>query len=51
MNKNMDKNKPAFGSSEKKLEPKKQELFPGPGQYDINSYYNWITRTYNILFS
>ena len=51
MNKNTDKNKPAFGSSEKKLEPKKQELFPGPGQYDINSYYNWITRTYNILFS
>lgn len=51
MNKNMDKNKPPFGSSEKKLGPKKLELFPGPGQYDINSYYNWITRTYNILFS
>ena len=51
MNKNSDKNKPPFGSSEKKLEPKKMEIFPGPGQYDINSYYNWITRTYNILFS
>ena len=51
MNKSTDKNKPPFGSSEKKLETKKQELSPGPGQYDVNLYYNWITRTYNILFS
>ena len=51
MNKNLEKRKPPFGSSEKKSEPKKRELFPGPGQYDINSYYNWITRTYNTLFS
>ena len=42
--------RPAFGSSGNKFENVKQTLSPGPGQYDINSYYNWITRTYNILF-
>ena len=51
MNKSIkDENKPPFGSSEKKLETKKQDFYPGPGQYDPNLYYNWITRTYNILF-
>ena len=54
-NLNKGKNKlkgirPAFGSSGNKFENVKQTLSPGPGQYDINSYYNWITRTYNILF-
>ena len=51
MNKSTDKNKPPFGSSDKKLKTKIQEISPGPGQYDVNLYYNWITRTYNILFS
>lgn len=50
VNKSVDK-KPPFGSSEEKLQFKKKDLSPGPGYYDINSYYNWITRTYNILFS
>ena len=53
LNKNKNKLKgirPAFGSSRDKFENVKQTLSPGPGQYDINSYYNWITRTYNILF-
>ena len=51
LNKNEENNKPPFGSSEKKLGTKKMDQFPGPGQYEVNSYYNWITRTYNILFS
>ena len=46
----LDNIKPPFGSSEKKLKDKKQELYPGPGQYNIDSYSNWITRTYNVLF-
>ena len=51
-NKNGDVTKlPPFGSSEKKLQGKQQDTSPGPGQYDINLYNNWITRTYNILFS
>ena len=48
---NICENKPPFGSSEKKLEFKKKDIYPGPGQYNVDSYYNWITRTYNILFS
>ena len=52
VNKNGDNTKaPPFGSSEQKLKDKQQITSPGPGQYDVNSYYNWITRTYNILFS
>ena len=50
LNKNKDKGRPPFGSSQSKSEIKKKELYPGPGQYDINSYYNWITRTFNNLF-
>ena len=53
LNKNKNKLKgirPPFGSNETKFENVKQTISPGPGQYDINSYYNWITRTYNILF-
>lgn len=42
--------KPPFGSSEIKETNKKPKVTLGPGEYDINSYYNWITRTYNILF-
>ena len=42
--------RPAFGSSQNKFENNKQGLYPGPGQYEINSYHNWITRTYNVLF-
>ena len=49
-NKSKESIRPAFGSSENKFENIKQDLKPGPGQYDINSYYNWITRTYNVLF-
>ena len=45
LNKNEENNKPPFGSSEKKLGTKKMDQFPGPGQYEVNSYYNWITRT------
>ena len=42
--------RPPFGVGENKYENNKQNLCPGPGQYNINSYYNWITRTYNVLF-
>ena len=42
--------KPPFGSSELKETNKKPKVTLGPGEYDINSYYNWITRTFNILF-
>ena len=42
--------KPPFGSSELKETNKKPKITLGPGEYDINSYYNWITRTFNILF-
>ena len=54
---NVDKNKnnqnvnAPFGSSIKnKFEKDKEDETPGPGQYNINSYYNWLTRTYNVLF-
>jgi len=42
--------KPPFGSSDLKETNKKPKVTLGPGEYDINSYYNWITRTFNILF-
>ena len=54
---NVDKNKKnqnikaPFGSSRKnKFENTRQDFSPGPGQYNINSYYNWLTKTYNVLF-
>ena len=57
--KDMNKNKknedntksPPFGSGEQKFQDREQIISPGPGHYDINLYHNWITRTYNILFS
>ena len=53
INKSKNKNKqtirPPFGIGENKFENNKQ-IYPGPGDYDINSYYYWITRTYNVLF-
>ena len=51
-NKNRNKKiiRPPFGIGEDKFENNKQNVYPGPGEYDINSYYNWITRTYNVLF-
>ena len=42
--------KPPFGNSDLKETNKKPKVTLGPGEYDINSYYNWITRTFNILF-
>ena len=42
--------RPPFGSSENKFENSKHAIYPGPGQYDLSSYYNWVTRTYNVLF-
>ena len=39
-----------FGSNVPRKDLQKQESFPGPGHYDINFYYNWINKTYNILF-
>ena len=52
MNKNKNKQiiRPPFGIGENKFENNKQTVYPGPGEYDINSYYKWITRTYNVLF-
>ena len=50
-NKNNQNINAPFGSSSKdKFENNRQDLTPGPGQYNINSYYNWLTRTYNVLF-
>ena len=50
-NKNKEQNnRPAFGIAEDKFKSDNKDLSPGPGEYDLDSYYNWITRTYNILF-
>ena len=48
-NKNKQNIRPPFGVGENKFENNKQ-IYPGPGEYDINSYYKWITKTYNVLF-
>ena len=52
MNKNKNKQiiRPPFGIGENKFENNKQNVSPGPGEYDIYNYYNWITKTYNVLF-
>ena len=52
-NKNKDKDKytrPAFGIAEDKFRDDNDNCSPGPGEYDLDSYYNWIKTTYNILF-
>ena len=49
-NKKPKKNLAPFGSNAPKDENGKQDNYPGPGEYDLNSYYNWITRTFNVLF-
>ncbi len=42
---------PPFATSEKKLKENYQTQFlTGPGQYNIDSYFDWNKRTFNVNF-